>query len=1042
MSNIGGTTGNDSLSGSSSNDVISGGAGNDTLLGGNGDDLLLGEAGNDRLVGGANADTLTGGSGADLFVLERQRSYPYNNDLVTDFTQGEDKVDVSGLGINSFDTLMTLATAQQATDGSQVTVISTNYYNYANSLQITVNRTQLTAADFVFATTQTAQSIAGTTGDDDLFGGSGNDTLTGGDNNDRLFGDAGNDRLVGGANADTLYGGTGNDVFVLERQTGYPYNYDTVADFTQGQDKIDVSGLGINSFTTLALLASSQQGTDGTLTTLISTNYSNYGNTLSVGINLSLLTAADFIFATSQASQTITGTSGTDDLFGGTGNDTLTGGGGNDRLFGDAGNDRLVGGANADTLYGGAGNDVFVLERQSDYPYNSDVVADFTQGQDKIDVSGLGIVSLDTLMLISSSGQAADGTQNTTISTNYSGYANSLLFGVNRNLLTATDFIFSGNSTAQSLTGTSNNDDLFGGLAADTLMGGTGDDRLFGDAGNDRLVGGMDDDTLYGGAGNDVFVLEKATSYWNDDVVADFTQGQDKIDLSSLGIRSFASLLELTTQQSGNSTGALITTWNEGRDSTMLLSGVNKGLLTAADFIFSTESNPLTLTGSSSLDDLFGGAGNDTLSGANGDDRLFGDAGDDRLVGGSGNDTLYGGDGTDSAVFSGARAGYQITTNNGVLTVTDSSRTDGTDVLYGVERLIFSDQTVTVEVPALPTLSITGTSVREGQAGTKVLSFTVSLSEASSQAVSFNFATQGLTATAGVDFQSLSGAYSIAAGSRSTVINVTINGDIQVEGNETLSGILSQASGATLATSAATGTILNDDFQSAFSADAYRALNADLFYAFGNDDAALVRHYINNGRFEGRATSGFDAEAYAALNPDLFYAFGLDETSLTNHYLYAGKAEGRTAEGFDALAYAALNPDLYAAFGTNHAALVNHYIYAGRAEGRATSGFDAEAYAALNPDLFNAFGLNTDALISHYINYGRAEGRSATGFDAETYAALNPDLFNIFGLNHASLINHYIYAGRAEGRVAYQQANPLAMLGVVEDTGNSLDYAT
>jgi hypothetical protein len=349
--------------------------------------------------------------------------------------------------------------------------------------------------------------------------------------------------------------------------------------------------------------------------------------------------------------------------------------------------------------------------------------------------------------------------------------------------------------------------------------------------------------------------------------------------------------------------------------------------------------------------------------------------------------------------------------------------------------------TASSNIVKLPTLSITGTSVREGQTGIKTLSFTVSLSEASSQAVTFNFATQGLTATAGVDFQTQSGAYTIAAGSRSTVINVTLNSDIQVEGNETLTGIITQPSGATLATSAATGTILNDDFQSAFSADAYRALNADLFYAFGNDDAALVRHYINNGQAEGRATSGFDAEAYAALNPDLFYAFGLNETALTNHYLYAGQAEGRTVEGFDALAYAALNPDLYAAFGTNHTALVNHYIYAGRAEGRATSGFDAEAYAALNPDLFNAFGLNTEALINHYVNYGRAEGRSATGFDAETYAALNPDLFNIFGLDHASLISHYIYAGRAEGRAAYQQSTGLGMLGVVEDAGNGMDYA-
>ncbi len=334
----------------------------------------------------------------------------------------------------------------------------------------------------------------------------------------------------------------------------------------------------------------------------------------------------------------------------------------------------------------------------------------------------------------------------------------------------------------------------------------------------------------------------------------------------------------------------------------------------------------------------------------------------------------------------------------------------------------------------LPTLSITGSSVREGHSGTKALSFTVSLSEASDQAVTFHFATKGTTATAGVDFQALSDTYTIAPGSRSTVIDVLVNGDTQVEGDEMLLGIISQARGAMVSVSAATGTILNDDFQSAFSLAAYRALNPDLLNAFGNDDAALLRHYLSNGQAENRVTNGFNAEAYAALNPDLFKAFGLNTDALISHYVNYGRAEGRLAEGFDALAYAALNPDLYAVFGTDRSALVNHYIDHGREEGRLTSGFDVEAYAVLNPDLFNAFGLNADALISHYLNYGRAEGRITTGFSAETYAALNPDLFNAFGFNTEALINHYFNYGRAEGRPTDHLPAALAVVGMAEDS--------
>ena len=86
---------------------------------------------------------------------------------------------------------------------------------------------------------------------------------------------------------------------------------------------------------------------------------------------------------------------GDDIVHGKSGNDTLRGQEGNDTLYGDAGNDRLDGGTGADILTGGAGEDIFVFNNLSDSAINSsDLITDFTKGEDKIDFSGLGFLNI------------------------------------------------------------------------------------------------------------------------------------------------------------------------------------------------------------------------------------------------------------------------------------------------------------------------------------------------------------------------------------------------------------------------------------------------------------------------------------------------------------------------------------------------------------------------------------------------------------------------------------------------------------------------
>ena len=116
------------------------------------------------------------------------------------------------------------------------------------------------------------------------------------------------------------------------------------------------------------------------------------------------------------------------------------------------------------------------------------------------------------------------------------------------------------------------------------------------------------------------------------------------------------------------------------------------------------------------------------------------------------------------------------------------------------------------DVAPLPTLSIANVSKAEGNSGTSNLVFTVTLSQAASAAVTVNYATSDVTATAGTDYVATSGTVTIPAGSTTGTFNVVVNGDSTVETDETLRVTLtSPSSNATIATSTATGTITNDD---------------------------------------------------------------------------------------------------------------------------------------------------------------------------------------------------------------------------------------
>lgn len=87
------------------------------------------------------------------------------------------------------------------------------------------------------------------------------------------------------------------------------------------------------------------------------------------------------------------------------------------------------------------------------------------------------------------------------------------------------------------------------------------------------------------------------------------------------------------------------------------------------------------------------------------------------------------------------------------------------------------------------------------------------------------------------------------------------------------------------------------DYSAVFDYNYYITNNGDIKAAFGDDDVAVLAHFVNYGMSEGRrASEEFDVNVYKRNYSDLRSAFGNDLKSYYMHYMTNGKAEGRTAK--------------------------------------------------------------------------------------------------------------------------------------------------
>lgn len=175
-------------------------------------------------------------------------------------------------------------------------------------------------------------------------------------------------------------------------------------------------------------------------------------------------------------------------------------------------------------------------------------------------------------------------------------------------------------------------------------------------------------------------------------------------------------------------------------------------------------------------------------------------------------------------------AGSDYQTKTGTLTFGVGETSKTITVLVNGDRLAESDEYFLVNLTGAsgasigsgtaygtildnePRLSINSVSRTEGNSGTKLMAFTVTLSSVYDQNITVNYATFNSSATAGSDYLATSGTLTFTPGQKTKTINVTIKGDKQKESDEAFYVLLSLASSnALIADAYGWGTILNDE---------------------------------------------------------------------------------------------------------------------------------------------------------------------------------------------------------------------------------------
>ena len=562
---------------------------------------------------------------------------------------------------------------------------------------------------------------------------------------------------------------------------------------------------------------------------------------------------------------TLSGLSGNDTLSGGTGADSLDGGTDNDRLSGDTGNDTLLGSAGNDSLDGGADNDKL----------DGGAGADTLEGGTGADAMSGG--DGNDLYFVDNIGDKLTETAKSTggIDTVKSSITYILPANVEHLELTGlANLNGTGNALANKMTGNSGDNLLDGGNGFDTLMGGDGDDTLIGGLGADTLIGGDGSDTyqinsledriLETEKDGDQDAVESSISYVLDTFLEVLTlTGTRPIDGTGNTLANTLEGNDADNTLKGDS--GHDTLLGNGGDDT-LEGGVGDDVIDGGDgndtvnYTGNKDGYRIVLEDSSQtwivedIDRRDGDEGSDRLSNietlafADGDYQpgtptlSLSDVSLSEGQVGSRNAvfvfTLSGPAQTDvtldyATVADTAEVGSDYQLAQGSLTIPKGQTSTklpvsilGDTQLEPDEsfRLVLSNvqgaELDTTEASAillnddLPSLSIQGITVPEGNTGSSRALLTVQLSEPVKQTVSVQYASSPTgTATANEDYTPVSGILTFAPGEISKTIAIDLQGDTQLEKDESFRVQLTRPQNAQLDTTAGSASVVisNDD---------------------------------------------------------------------------------------------------------------------------------------------------------------------------------------------------------------------------------------
>jgi len=386
---------NNVIFGGSGNDTIDAGQGSATVDAGRGDNVVIVRGWNNTVTAGAGSNMVQGANGNSTFDLGDGnnviQSWGWNNivrlgdgnNLIEDF-DGQGRITAGDgnntIGLHGWNNELHLGNGINyvtvAAGGNTVITAGTG----ANTLHlsgwnnlVSLGGGALDGVDKVWAGMGMSVIRTGSGADQVWVGASGGSQVDTGAGNDVIY--------TGGAYFDLLRGGQGNDQYVIRNST------DTIIE--NAGEGYDIAWVEVDGYT-MALNVEEGHLSGGAR-------------------QLMGATGADKLVANATLGSSIDG------------------GAGDDMIWGQGMADVLKGGLGNDVLSGGSGADRFVFDAPG---WGTDQISDFTPGQDKLDLRGLGLHDVSELHPIL-------GTQNTEL---VLGNSSIYLFGVTQ--LTNNDVVF------------------------------------------------------------------------------------------------------------------------------------------------------------------------------------------------------------------------------------------------------------------------------------------------------------------------------------------------------------------------------------------------------------------------------------------------------------------------------------------------------------------------------------------------------------------------------------------------------------------------